>query len=139
MRAKKVGGGGGPDIAFYILSHQRISERSVPVFLRKPIATFDFHGFGVFEPPAPPPSGSAHVLVLKKKRTKLETCANLHKFCVLYTFCDSTVVPTKSDSDVIFSLQLLSKTLTCTLYLGQREPIDHLCINPILRIELIHK
>ena len=28
-----------------------------------------------------------------------------------------TVVPTKSDSDVIFCLQLLSKTLTCTLHL----------------------
>ena len=27
-----------------------------------------------------------------------------------------TVVPTKSDSDVIFCLQLSSKTLTCTLY-----------------------
>ena len=30
----------------------------------------------------------------------------------------STVVPTKSDSDVILSLQLLSKTLTCTLHLS---------------------
>ena len=28
-----------------------------------------------------------------------------------------TVVPTKSDSDVIFCLQFLSKTLTCTLHL----------------------
>ena len=28
-----------------------------------------------------------------------------------------TVVPTKSDSDVIFCLQLLSKTLTCTHHL----------------------
>ena len=26
----------------------------------------------------------------------------------------STIVPTKSDSDVVFCLQLLSKTLTCT-------------------------
>ena len=31
---------------------------------------------------------------------------------------NSTVVPTKSDSDVIFCLQLLSKTLTCTLHLN---------------------
>ena len=29
-----------------------------------------------------------------------------------------TVVPTKSDSDVMFCLQLLSKTLTCTLHLS---------------------
>ena len=29
-----------------------------------------------------------------------------------------TAVPTKSDSDVIFCLQLLSKTLTCTLHLS---------------------
>ena len=29
-----------------------------------------------------------------------------------------TVVPTKSDSDVIFYLQLLSKTLTCTHHLS---------------------
>ena len=29
-----------------------------------------------------------------------------------------SVVPTKSDSDVILCLQLLSKTLTCTLYLS---------------------
>ena len=29
-----------------------------------------------------------------------------------------TVVPTKSDSDIIFCLQLLNKTLTCTLYLS---------------------
>ena len=30
----------------------------------------------------------------------------------------STVLPAKSESDVIFYLQLLSKTLTCTLYLS---------------------
>ena len=29
-----------------------------------------------------------------------------------------TVVPTKSDSDVIFCLQLLRKTFTCTLHLS---------------------
>ena len=28
-----------------------------------------------------------------------------------------TVVPTKSDSDIIFCLQLLSQILTCTLHL----------------------
>ena len=32
--------------------------------------------------------------------------------------CGVTVVPTKSDSDVILCLQLLSKTLTCTLHLS---------------------
>ena len=51
----------------------------------------------------------------------------------------STVVSAKSDSDVMFCLQLLSKTLTCTLHLSYYESIDHLCINPILRIGLIHK
>ena len=51
----------------------------------------------------------------------------------------NTVVPTKSDSDVILCLQLLSKTLTCTLYLSISESIDHLCINPIQWIGLIHK
>ena len=59
-------------------------------------------------------------------------------FCL---FCHmlTTDVPTKSDSDVICCLQLLSKTLTCILHLVSREPIDHLCINPILWIELMHK
>ena len=51
----------------------------------------------------------------------------------------STVVPTKSDSDVKHRLQLLSKTLTCTLHLSTHESIDHLCINFIHRIGLIHK
>ena len=48
-----------------------------------------------------------------------------------------TVVPTKSDSDVILCLHSLSKTLTCTLHLSLHELIDILCINPILRIGLI--
>ena len=51
----------------------------------------------------------------------------------------ATVVPTKSDTQVIFCLQLLSKTITFTLHLSQHKSIDHLCINPILRIGLIHK
>ena len=50
----------------------------------------------------------------------------------------STVVPAKSDSDEILCLQLFSKTLTCTLQLSKRKSIDHLCINPILWIGLIH-
>ena len=36
-----------------------------------------------------------------------------------------TVMPNKSDSDVILCLQLLSKTLTCILNLSLRESIDH--------------
>ena len=52
---------------------------------------------------------------------------------------NTTVVPNKRNSDVIFCLQLLSKILTCTLHLSLRESIDHLCINPILRIGFIHK
>ena len=50
-----------------------------------------------------------------------------------------TVVPTKSDSDDIFCLQLLCKTLTCTLHLRLRESVYHLGIHPILGIGLIHK
>ena len=41
-----------------------------------------------------------------------------------------TVVPTKSDSDVILCLQLLSKTLTCTLHLSLHESIDYFCVYP---------
>ena len=48
-------------------------------------------------------------------------------------------MPTESDSDVIFCLQLLSKTLKCTFNLSILESIDHLCINSIHRIGLIHK
>ena len=41
-----------------------------------------------------------------------------------------TVLPAKSDSDVMFCLQS---------YQGLYFTIDHLCINPIHRIGLIHK
>ena len=54
-------------------------------------------------------------------------------------YCVATVLPAKSDSDVVFCLQLLSKILTYTLHLSLCESIDHLCINPILWIGLIHK
>ena len=50
-----------------------------------------------------------------------------------------TVVPTKNDSDVVLCLQLLSQTPTYAHNLSPCESIDHLCINPILRIGLIHK
>ena len=50
-----------------------------------------------------------------------------------------TVLPTKSDTDEIFCLQLLSKTFICTFILSLRESRDHLCINPIRRTGLIHK
>ena len=40
----------------------------------------------------------------------------------------TTVLPAKSDSDVIFCLQLLSKILTCTLHLSLGESIDHLLV-----------
>ena len=46
-------------------------------------------------------------------------------FYMLITFVETlhlitqpTVMPAKSDSDVVFCLQLLSKTLTFTLHLG---------------------
>ena len=51
----------------------------------------------------------------------------------------SAVVPANSDSDVVLCLQLLSKTLTRTCHLSCGESIDHLCINLIQRIGLIHK
>ena len=54
-------------------------------------------------------------------------------------FAPSTILPAKSDSDVVFCLQLLSKKLTCTLHLSKCESMDHMCINPILQIGLIHK
>ena len=44
----------------------------------------------------------------------------------------STVLPAKSDSDVIFCLQNYH-------VIRGLESIDHLCINPINRIGLIHK
>ena len=40
---------------------------------------------------------------------------------IIFNIRATTVVPTKSDSDVNFVLQLLSKTLTCTRHLSQRE------------------
>ena len=49
-----------------------------------------------------------------------------------------TVVPTKSDSDIIFCLQFLSQILTCTPHFRYHELKDHLDINPILWIGLIH-
>ena len=59
--------------------------------------------------------------------------------CQYAYYKEATVEPTKSDSDEKLCLQLFSKTLTCTLQLSQRESIDHLSINPILWIGLIHK
>ena len=64
---------------------------------------------------------------IKKEKKKNHSCTN------------GTVVPTKSDRDVILCLQLLSKILTCTIHLSYLESIDHLCINPILWIGLTHK
>ena len=42
----------------------------------------------------------------------------VHNYVIILVNKQITVVPTKSDSDVIFCLQLLSKTLTCTLHLS---------------------
>ena len=45
---------------------------------------------------------------------------NLHTFILLVSFHHvlATVLPAKSDSDLIFCLQLLDKKLTCTLHLS---------------------
>ena len=56
-----------------------------------------------------------------------------------HTFLTVIVVPTKSDSDVILCLHLLSKTLTYSHHLSIRESIDNLRINPILWIGFKHK
>ena len=72
---------------------------------------------------------------VNSKSTRLEFSLS----CQQFELKSATVMLTKSDSDVILSLQLLSKTLTCTLHLSLQELIDHLCINPILRIGLIHE
>ena len=58
------------------------------------------------------------ILKICKKKTKKGLIAR-----------NTTDLPAKSDSDVIFCLQS---------YQGQ-ESIDHVCINPIRRIGLIHK
>ena len=49
-----------------------------------------------------------------------------------FTKFKKTVLQAKSDGDVMFCLQLLSKILTGTLHLCLRESIYHLCIYPIL-------
>ena len=55
---------------------------------------------------------------------KLEKMVQTYHFSICLSImryvpkCHTTVVPTKSDSSVIFCLQLLSKTLTCTLHLS---------------------
>ena len=51
----------------------------------------------------------------------MSTPANHHFNGINLVECSlaaTTVVPAKSDSDVVFCLQLLSKTLTCTLHLS---------------------
>ena len=51
-------------------------------------------------------------------KNKCDTTRVVLTLCMLddfaWSFSVFTVAPTKSDSDVIFCLQLLSKTLTCT-------------------------
>ena len=52
------------------------------------------------------------------KKGKKKTSKYDQEISQLQITKDSTVPPVKSDSDVIFCLQLLSKTLTCTLHLS---------------------
>ena len=65
--------------------------------------------------------------------TKFREVLSYHR--ATCTYCPAR----QSDSDVVFCLQLLSKTLTCTLHLSYCELISPLCINPILRIGIIQK
>ena len=54
----------------------------------------------------------------KKERYNYPYCdASVYVMFTPATYL-ATVVPTKSDSDVKLCLQLLSKTLTCTLHLS---------------------
>ena len=46
----------------------------------------------------------------------------------IYSYVPSTVLPTKSDSDAMFVYKVISDL----------ESKDHVCINPIQRIGLIH-
>ena len=47
--------------------------------------------------------------------------------------CFGTVTLTKSDSDEMFCLQLLSKTLTCTIHLSYANPGDRINTHVIYR------
>ena len=58
--------------------------------------------------------GRSGGLKVKSKFTGLEFSLSYQQF----ELKRATVVPTKSDSDVILCLQLLSKTLKCTLHLS---------------------
>ena len=51
------------------------------------------------------------------KKTRISVLVYF-QLCLCFIFNPTTVVPTESDSDVIFCLQLLSKMLTCTPHLG---------------------
>ena len=79
------------------------------------------------------------VVILTEPTTRLPGFRNTVNTVLTIKIPTHTAVPTKSDSDVIFCLRLLRKTLAYTLLLRQCKSIDHLCINPILRIGLIHK
>ena len=68
---------------------------------------------------------------MTEKLLKEMLSSNTTKLTFLFMAMPATVMPTRSDSDVILCLQLLGKTLKCTLHLSQSESIDHLCINPI--------
>ena len=55
---------------------------------------------------------------LNGDRTNIDSLSVILKQLVNYAVARTTVVPTKSDSDVIFCFQLLSSTLICTLHLS---------------------
>ena len=63
-----------------------------------------------------------HQIVEGRLKQEMQKTKQKHKYdqeiSQLQITKDSTVLPVKSDSDVIFCLHLLSKTLTCTLHLS---------------------
>ena len=75
-----------------------------------------------------------HVLRISRHFLNLESIANSEETPPSVAFhldfppfekVFTTVLPGKSESDVVFYLQLLSKILTCTLQLSLCESIDH--------------
>ena len=83
------------------------SRGPIPEFLRKPIATCDFPvGDGV-QTPCSPTFGSTHVLhsCVCLCQCSGVICAQYHGLvCDLWHFLAITVLPAKSDSDIMFCL-----------------------------------
>ena len=74
-------------------------------------------------------------LTLEKKSNKGVFVCYLQQ--IIFKIGTTVLLQAKSDSGVVFCLQLLSRIFTYTLHLSLCESIDHLCIYPLLQIGLI--